>query len=303
MTDVAAIARAAADKARSRRIETPEGVVVGVRLGSRSERAGAFIIDLVIVFCAQILIWLLLVLTLLGDGSEELAFAAVLLLSFFIRTGYFAYFEMAWRGTTPGKRLVGLRVINRRGGPLRPDAVIARNLVREVEVFLPLSLTASAGATGDDGWTALLALAWVGVLSLMPLFNRDLLRLGDIVAGTWVIALPKPRLAEDVAEAPAQKPDAGEGIRFTGQQLQIYGIFELQVLEDFLRQSRPDDDPSWASIADRIRVKIGYQLPAGRPPDARAFLEAFYKAQRHRLEADLAFGKRKASKHDRSGRV
>ena len=297
MTDTAAIARNTTGDRRSRGIETPEGVVIGIRLAGRSDRAMAFLVDLLIIFGAQIVIWLLLVLAMFGGDAGELALAVVLLLSFVIRTGYFTYFEMAWRGATPGKRLAGVRVVNRRGGPLRPDAVIARNLMREVEVFLPLSLMLSVGGGGTD-WTALLALAWVGVLTLMPLFNRDVLRVGDMVAGTWVIAVSKPNLAEDVAEVPARHPAAADEIRFTEQQLKIYGIFELQVLEDFLRQSRPDHDPSWASIADRIRVKIGYQPPTSRPPSAKAFLEAFYKAQRHRLEADLAFGKRKSSKHD-----
>jgi len=35
--------------------------------------------------------------------------------------------------------MVGLRVIDRAGGPLQPSAVGGRNLTREIETFVPLA--------------------------------------------------------------------------------------------------------------------------------------------------------------------
>src|SRR6185369_3579209 len=62
-----------------------------------------------------------------------------LLGAFVLRNFWFIYFETGPRGATPGKRWFGLRVATRNGEPLSPDAVVARNLVRELELFLPLA--------------------------------------------------------------------------------------------------------------------------------------------------------------------
>ena len=63
-----------------------------------------------------------------------------------MRNLYFIHFELSWHGATPGKRIVGIRVVDRRGGPLLPAAVIARNLTREIEIFIPLGVLISAAA-------------------------------------------------------------------------------------------------------------------------------------------------------------
>lgn len=176
-----------------RSISTPEGVVLPVELGQRGERAVAFILDILIIFGTLFAIYFVLFLTLFSSRSTiGWLFSAVLLLSFFVRSFYFAFFELRWQGTTPGKRVMGLRVVDRAGGPLRADAVLARNLMREIEVFLPLSLLMSPSGTGG-GWGLLLTILWMGIFMLMPLFNRDGLRVGDMIAGTWVVVAPKPR--------------------------------------------------------------------------------------------------------------
>ena len=292
---------APSDPRRFRDLTTPEGVVVRVPLASLSERFTAFLVDLALVLGAITVLGLLLALSMLGPGQSELAIAATLLCSFLIRAFYFAYFESAWRGATPGKRVVRLRVVSRSGGPLRPDAILARNLVREVEIFLPLTLVLVIPSEDQGGLIALAALVWVGVLVLLPIFNRDRLRLGDIIAGTCVITLPKPVLLEDVARAtPDATAAAPDGIHFTDRQLAIYGTYELQVLEELLRDRRPSADGARRAVAERIQRKIGYATPDGTIPDPQAFLDAFYRAQRTRLETGLAFGKRKSDKHDRA---
>ena len=45
-------------------------------------------------------------------------------------------FEILWSGQTPGKRLVGVRVIRENGYPIRPIDAVIRNLVRIVD-WLP----------------------------------------------------------------------------------------------------------------------------------------------------------------------
>ena len=139
---------------RRRDIITPEGVSIPVELADYGERLGAFFIDWVIWAVATILIYLPIILLIGKAGGILIAISIALFVGFIIRNLYFVYFEIAWRGATPGKRAVGLRVIDRQGGPLLPTAVIARNLTREVEMFLPLGILmsgAGAPAVGSTG--------------------------------------------------------------------------------------------------------------------------------------------------------
>jgi hypothetical protein len=82
-------------------------------------------------------------------------------------------------------------------------------------------------------------------------------------------------------------------IRFSLQQLDAYGIKELQVLEDVLRRF---DRKAVTVVAARIRQKIGY--PAGEESDG-AFLSAYYAGLRQRLEARALLGRRRVDKHDK----
>ena len=289
MSDTAILAQDQADKL-AREVVTPEGVVVRVRLAAASARLSALILDLLILFAALIALALL---TLFAGG--HLGRAAGVLALFGLRTFYFSGFELAWNGRTPGKRMTGLRVINRRGGTLTPAAVIARNLMREVELFLPLSIVISGGAgIATDPWTFAALLVWVCVLAFLPVFNRDRLRAGDMVAGTWVIIEPKPALLPELVSETA----AAAAYRFTTQQLAVYGVKELQVLEEVLRSPMTSREALERDVAQRIARKIGYADPAAVAADAAKFLGAFYAAQRRRLEAELAFGRRRRDKND-----
>ena len=289
---------------RRREIVTPEGVALPVDLADRGERAAAVLIDLIIIVAALLVFWLVLWLALGGEDTAPsgwgLAFALVV--SFALRSFYFTFFELRWHGRTPGKRLLRLRVIDRRGGRLRSDAVFARNLMREVELFLPISLLIAGESLGGGGWVALLTLVWVFIFVLMPFFNAERMRAGDVVGGTWVIAAPKSVLLPDVAAAPAAAPlvpdDASSPYQFTRQQLDVYGIYELQTLEDVLRRSGPHAGEARDAVARRIQRKIGW-TEASRAVDSRAFLEAFYAALRGRLEARMLVGVRREDKHDR----
>jgi uncharacterized RDD family membrane protein YckC len=289
MSDTAILAQDQNDKL-AREVVTPEGVVVRVRLAAASARLSALILDLLILFAALIALALL---TLFAGG--HLGRAAGVLALFGLRTFYFSGFELAWNGRTPGKRMTGLRVVNRRGGTLTPAAVIARNLMREVELFLPLSIIISGGAgIATDPWTFAALLVWVCVLAFLPVFNRDRLRAGDMVAGTWVIIEPKPALLPELVSETA----AAAAYRFTTQQLAVYGVKELQVLEEVLRSPMTSREALERDVAQRIARKIGYADPAAVAADAAKFLGAFYAAQRRRLEAELAFGRRRRDKND-----
>jgi uncharacterized RDD family membrane protein YckC len=289
------------DEKSRRHIVTPEGVALPVELAGRSERAAAFLIDLLIMAACFVVLILLALAAGLNDFGSDWIWIALLLIWFVVRSFYFALFELRRQGSTPGKRVFHLRVIDRAGGALSADAVIARNLMREVEVFLPITLILVGMATEMHGLLQLAMLGWMLILTFMPLFNRDRLRVGDMVGGTWVIVAPKAALLPDLAEA-SGRTQAGQvrpTYQFSTEQLDAYGIYELQTLEQVLRQQAPNAASVREEVARRIQRKISWEPQPGTSFDAHAFLQAFYTAQRGRLEAQVLFGKRRKDKHDR----
>jgi uncharacterized RDD family membrane protein YckC len=286
------VARLFGSRARARReIVSPEGVTLEVEIADRGERVAAFALDMLFWLGATILIYLVIVLLALQNANGKIAITVCLFLAFVLRNAYFAHFELAWQGSTPGKRICGLKVIDREGGPLMPAAVVARNLTREVEVFVPLGLMLSLGAgpQGTAAWQSLSYLAWILVISCLPFFNRDRLRAGDFIAGTMVIALPRHGLARELASS-------RQSYVFTHAQLEAYGAFEVQVLEELLR--RPDSIETRQTLNDvtaKFCRKIGWSDPVA-PAQARQFLETFYTAQRAELERGQLFGRYRADK-------
>jgi uncharacterized RDD family membrane protein YckC len=220
------------------------------------------------------------------QGAGEAALILWMLGAFVLRNFYFTAFEASPRAATPGKRAMGLRVAARSGGAVRVDQVFARNAMRELELYLPIGFLFARGQD-IDAIVILCGVVWCGTFVLFPLFNRDRLRLGDIIAGTWVVRAPKHVLLPDMAGRTA----ASGGFAFTDAQLGAYGVKELQVLETVLRNAEPQ---AMSAVADRIRAKIGWR----RADDNHAFLSAYYSALRRHLEQRLLFGVRKRDKHD-----
>jgi uncharacterized RDD family membrane protein YckC len=268
-------------------------------LADPGERVTALLIDMFLCVAATVIVYLALVFVVFGAAvaSSELGIAVtltiILFLAFVVRNFYFIHFELAWQGATPGKRIVGLRVIERKGGPLTPIAIVARNLTREVEAFIPLGMLMSVGAA-TGFWAHLSLVIWILLFSALPLFNRDRLRAGDLIAGTVVVALPKRILLGDLV-------DNAVHYVFPERYLGAYGAFELQILEDMLRRpNAPDAAQLRREVCDKIRAKIGW---TERVPDAEVerFLMDFYAAQRAHLEREQLYGKFRADKNDAPG--
>jgi uncharacterized RDD family membrane protein YckC len=277
---------------RQRRdITTPEGVTIPVTLADYGERLTAFAIDLAIWVITLIVLFVPLLSVAGISGSGVVALSIWLFIFFVIRNLYFAYFEIAWRGATPGKRAVGIRVIDRAGGPLLPSAVIARNFTREVEMFVPLGvlITGSRGVGGGVDWSHLSIAVWLLVFAALPLINRDRMRGGDLIAGTIVVSLPSLVLLSDLVEETME-------FSFTEQQLGAYGAFELQVLEELLRRpSTPDGMRVLEEVCSKICHRIGWTEPISQN-QVLAFLRDFYTAERAFLERAQLYGKGRADK-------
>ncbi len=286
-----------------RLLRTPEGIALRLHLAKRGDRVAAFMLDVMFIFIGLlVLVVLTLVLAgvvvggarrmgdVLADAGLGIAGMIWLVGLFLLRNFYFVLFELRPRGDTPGKRMLGLRVATRGGGRLGADAVLARNLVRELELFLPLTLLGMQGlgmqGMGANGWLLLLGLGWTGTFLLAPLLNRDRLRIGDLLAGTWVVQAPKPRLLADVlaGEVPGglAGPHAPAPV-FTTAQFAAYGITELHALEAVLQAQ---DAATMDAVASRIAATTGCSCGA-----AATFLPAYYAGLRAHLERGLLLGR------------
>jgi uncharacterized RDD family membrane protein YckC len=268
-----------------RELITPEGVDLRLVLADGGERVSAFMLDVVFILAMLVAMTLTLVAMafLFGFGSAQYLGIIWILGFFLLRNFWFIGFELTPRAATPGKRIVGLRVATRDGSPLTANAIFARNAMRELEIFLPLSFLL-ANARGVDAWISIIGLVWCGVFLFFPLFNRDRLRAGDLVGGTWVLVAPKRLLDADLSAGDSR-------LVFSEAALDAYGIKELNILENVLRRRDP---ATMEAVAARIRKKIGYQPNV---PDGE-FLSAYYIALRGRLESRLLFGRRRRDKYE-----
>jgi uncharacterized RDD family membrane protein YckC len=149
-------------------VETPEGVALRLRTAGPVPRALPWLTDLAV--RGAVMYGALMVLGITGRFGGGL----LLLLAFALMWGYPILFEVLWRGQTPGKRALGLRVLRADGAPLGWLAAITRNLLRTVDMLPALYAAGLVSSTVDRAWR----------------------RLGDLVADTVVVYVePPPRRA------------------------------------------------------------------------------------------------------------
>lgn len=295
-----------APRTRNRSVITPEGVALPFVLASRGARAAALLLDLAMIGAAMIATTLALIWLAGGIGVQvaEIETAASpkaralqalvivwIIAMFLFRNAWFLFFELGPRGATPGKRITGIRIVARGTERLTTEAVIARNVIRDIELFMPMVFIGGAFAAGSDtdlaGWAGAV---WFAIFVLFPFFNRDALRCGDVIAGTWVVEAPRRKLGEALSvSAPASATD--QAFTFSGEELAVYGEYELQTLERVLRDGR---GPALDDVAEAISRKIGRPYPYRAE---RVFLESYYLQLRAQLEQGLRLGRRKADKH------
>jgi uncharacterized RDD family membrane protein YckC len=235
-------------------IETPEQVALEFPLAGVGSRFLAVSIDTLL----QLLIGLAILAAVSGtwsllgvSGSGTWFLAVIVITVFLLFYGYFMGFEAFWHGQTPGKRLIGLRVLSVTGRPARLDEAILRNLLRVVDQL--------------PGVYA------IGILTMLISSRNQ--RLGDLAAGTVVVhekALSVPVLT--VAAPPAGGAWSGGA-----------GLSEAELLlaETFL-QRRHELTPAIRetharAIADRLQARLG---PAAPPLEPEALIEALHARAR-----------------------
>ena len=161
-------------------VETPEHVVLDLEIAGIGSRALAALVDTLILAGAAVATLVALgLLAGFGLALGSWGFALLVLGGFAAWTGYFVFFEALRRGQTPGKRMVGIRVMMDTGHAVTPGAAAVRNLLRLADFMPP---------------------PYLGGLLLVA-FHPRAKRLGDLVAGT-VVARDRPGEGPVVTAAP-----------------------------------------------------------------------------------------------------
>jgi uncharacterized RDD family membrane protein YckC len=231
-------------------IETPERVPLHFALASIGNRFLACAIDHAI----QVLAIGLIVLTasiLMSfpiieqaiSGAPKWVLAVMILMLFLIFAGYFAFFEWAWSGQTPGKRWLKLRVIREDGRPITFWEAAVRNLLRTVDM-MPAPFYS------------------IGLISVFST-TRDQ-RIGDMVGGTVVVREREAEAPEfsQVFATPVSDPALRRSFKpvdFTAS-LNSLTDSEIQVVETFLRRRWDLSDVPRQWMAWRVSLPILFKL-------------------------------------------
>ncbi|MEO0914019.1 MAG: RDD family protein, partial [Pseudomonadota bacterium] len=285
-------------EAKRTEILPPEGVPIHFEVASLGARFGAQITDIALTGGIVIIFMITLASSEWLSGDSVIAVGA---LAFFcLRAPYYIATEILWNGQTLGKRLLGLRVISGDGRALSPHAITVRNLMKEIEVFVPGTYLLAAADLGFIAGSIILL--WIVVLLTVPLLNKRRQRLGDIIANTFVIGIPRPVLMPDLTRAPI---DPG-AFTFLPHHLDHYGRYELQTLEQILQvktetlnaAAQHQHNTNLKRVADAIIARIGFEANVPQA-DTAAFLRAFYRTQRAYLENRKLFGDAREDKFHR----
>lgn len=153
--------------------------------------------------------------------------AFIILLFFLILYAYFFFFEWLWHGLTPGKRIVGLRVLQANGLPATFWQILVRNVLRIAD-FLPF---------------------FYGAGALAVIINNQNQRIGDQVAGTVVARERREEAASKVLDITS----AAEAFLADSKRLAAYDTPMEQTAAAKL-VATPASDSQTQSVALRVRI-------------------------------------------------
>lgn len=245
-------------------IQTPDGITFTLELASPLMRFFAWGIDFLVIlaitlFLQQFVFRYLFVI------SEDLSNALYIFLTSAMYLGYAGCLEWFWHGQTLGKRLLGLRVMDRQGLHLQPSQVVMRNLLRVID-SLPLFYLVGGLAS-----------------FLSPLYQR----LGDRVANTVVIALPRFK-SPDLSSIVGQKFNSLRAYpHLVGRLRQSVHPAEADIaLQALRRRDSLDDEGRFAlfeKLANHFQNKVSFPEEAIRNSSSEQYIrnvvEILYEAE------------------------
>src|SRR6266540_1952015 len=247
-------------------VETPEHVEVRFELAGVGSRMAAGLLDLLFLFLGLMLLWIgggvIVGGVLSRQGMLQGWFAAVMVLLMFSGVwGYFTLFEALNGGRTPGKQLLGIRVVMDTGRSITPPAALIRNLVRLLDCYFPIPFAPA-----------------LVTMFLHPSNKRP----GDLAAGTIVV---RDRPTDWVLGAATESESPADPIETGPPEL---SEDEFRLLDRFLaRLSELNPDVQVRMTADLVRrfaVRMERSgVGALEPGEIPAFA-----AQYREVAADLA---------------
>ena len=188
---------------------TPENIAFQYTVAGPFRRFPAFVLDLMIrLAVATGVLILVMCLGAFTPGTAGVAVAGFMILLFLLEWFYGGVLETLMNGQTPGKWVMGIRVLTTDGQPINGIQAVMRNIFRTLDMSPMLSLEVLGVPQA-----AYLFPTFAFALVTMAL-NRRYQRLGDIVAGTmvvieerhWltgVVKLADPRIMELAGHIPA----------------------------------------------------------------------------------------------------
>jgi uncharacterized RDD family membrane protein YckC len=241
--------------------QTSEKVKVNFEIAGISYRIVSFILDALIQGAIFFIFYIIIFVLILGGiAVNEIvqfqtdSYAAVVLVLLMLGgiaiTAYRMIFELVWKGQTPGKRILNIRVVRDDGSYVNAFAVILRNIFRIIDM-LPISHL-------------------VGVITMI--ISKKNKRIGDIVAGTIVIAEKKVFLPKPVPEINLDCFDGIDNIveKFTSK--------DREIIKTFCDSAGSVQKDARIKIEDKlvelIEKRIGVQCPDN--VDKTTFIRALY---------------------------
>ncbi len=212
-------------------VELAEGIEIRLRMAGPVLRAGAYLMDLLIRL--GVLVVGGLIASFAGIAIGDRVVSGVMLLVWFLLDWlYPVVFEAGKRGATPGKRLMGLRVVQTNGSPITLGQAIVRNFLRFIDGM--------PAFTYGFGLTSCLA-------------TKRFQRLGDLAAGTVVIYDRIPALPVVASPPPLVAVPLPVGLT----------VNEMRALALFRERAGLWSDGRRAEIADQASVLSGATGAAG----------------------------------------
>lgn len=246
---------------------TPEAVALDLPIADLGTRALSSLIDLTVIFTASYFVAALGAVAIgvgleASGGPEWVAVVLVLVLSFAAFWGLPVLSETLWKGRTPGKAAMGLRVVTLDGGPVRFRHAAIRWLLALIDFYLLLGVPAIVTA----------------------MVTRRSQRLGDVAAGTVVIR-DKERVHAHDHPIEWQIPPALRhyaGTLDTG----ALGAEDYALVRSFLLRSGGLAPAHRTRVAEEVATAVAGRMrhtpPPGTHPEALLLCTAALLQQRQR---------------------
>lgn len=253
-------------------VDTPENISVSYGVAGIGSRFLAGIIDtLLIGLIYFVLLFAVAYANSVMDEWSSVFVAIVVIVMFLITWGYYILFELLWNGQSPGKRLIGLRVVHTGGRPISFIGSAIRNLVRVVD-FLP-------------------SMYALGVVTMF--IDARSRRLGDLAAGTLVIKEERVVTLESLTSNQNNakyllplKP--GEPIPpLELQHVDQLKMEEFELIHDFLTRRSHLSSSSRARLASQLAQLVSERLQLPQTNIPEAMLE--YVATQYRIYQTIKF--------------